>query len=158
MAADRSAAFGSASRGITADRFGTAILTARFRPEQLLLETLGLIECEMARSPAVVNGLAYEGRSKVTRLRIADGACSRRDWHAFDPLHVFRLEIRVVKHQALWHGTPNAEFGGQRHMHLGRAPIRQAVDRERGFVRDHTVRTGPAHLRPQCSFHVLPER
>jgi len=35
---------------------------------------------------------------------------------------------------------------------------RQTVNRECGFVRDHAVRVGPAHLRPQCSFHVLPEQ
>lgn len=58
------------------DRFSAPILTKRFRPEQLLFELLGLIEREMARAPAVVNRLAYESRSKMTRVRIADGAGS----------------------------------------------------------------------------------
>ncbi|MBI3264027.1 MAG: hypothetical protein HYZ58_12880, partial [Acidobacteria bacterium] len=60
MAADRSAAFASVSPRVTANRFGAAILTTRFRPEQLLFELLGLIERQMARPPAVVNRLPYE--------------------------------------------------------------------------------------------------
>ena len=144
--------------GIFANRFGPAILTTRSRPEQLLFEPLGLIEREMARAPAVINRLAYESWSKMRRVRVPDGACSRRDWHAFDPLYVFRREIRVVKRQALRHGPANAKLGWQRHMDLGGARIRQAVDGERGFVRDDALRIGPAHLRPQCGFHVLPER
>ena len=80
---------------------------ARFRPEQLLFEPHGLIERQMARSPAVVNRLPYESGSKMTRVRIPDGACGRRDWHAFDLLHLFRLEIRVVEYQALGHRTTN---------------------------------------------------
>src|SRR5438093_5660125 len=158
MAADRSAAFASVSRGITANRLGAAILTTGSRPEQLLFEPLGLIEREMARAPAVMNRLAYESGSKTTRMRIPDGARRRRDGYAFDPLYLVRREIRVVKRQGLRHGPANAKFGWQRHMDLGGARIRQAVDGERGFVRDDALRIGPAHLRPQCGFHVLPER
>jgi len=102
-------------------------LTARFRPEQFLFELLGLLQRQMARSPAVVHRLPYEHWSKMTHVRIPDGARSPRDWHAFELLHVFRLEIRVVKRQALWHGSANAKFGGQRHMHLGRARIRSSM-------------------------------
>ena len=69
------------------------MLTARFHPEQLVCEALGFIEGEMAGAPAVANGLADERGSKMTRVRIADGACSRRDWHAFDLLHVLRIQI-----------------------------------------------------------------
>ena len=50
------------------------------------MEPLGRIEGEIARAPAVVNRLAYERRAKMTRVRIADGACSRRDWHTVDLL------------------------------------------------------------------------
>lgn len=57
----------------------------------------------------------------MTRGRIPDGARSRRDWHASDLLHVFRLEVRVVKRQAPGHRMTNAEAGRQGHMHLGRA-------------------------------------
>src|SRR2546422_9960802 len=124
MAADRSEAFASVSRGITANRLGAAILTTRSRPEQLFLEPLGLIERKMAGAPAVINRLAYESGSKMRCVRVPDGACSRRDWHAFDPLYVFRREIRVVKRQALRHGPANAKLGWQRHMDLGGARIR----------------------------------
>src|SRR5438093_13434647 len=113
MAADRSAAFASVSRGITANRLGAAILTTGSRPEQLLFEPLGLIEREMARAPAVMNRLAYKSGSKMTRLRIRDGARRRRDGYAFDPLYIFRREIRVVKRQALRHPPANAQLGRQ---------------------------------------------
>jgi hypothetical protein len=67
---DRSVAFALVSRGITAKRFGSSSLTARFRAEQLLLEPLGLIEGQLARAPAVVDRLAYESGSKMTRVGI----------------------------------------------------------------------------------------
>src|SRR5437870_1764651 len=125
MAADQSAPFESVSRGVTADRLRAAILTARFRPEQLLFKLLGVIERQMARSPAVVNRLAYKSRSKMSRVRIPNGACSRRHWHAFDLLYLSRLEVGIVNRQALRHGTPDAESGRQRHMHLGRTRVGQ---------------------------------
>src|SRR5438445_12158414 len=109
MAADQSAAFVSVSRGITANR--AAILTTGSRPEQLLFEPLGLIEREMARAPAVINRLAYESGSKMIRMRIPDGARSRRDWYAFDPLYIFRRKIRVVNRQAPRHGPSTAKLG-----------------------------------------------
>src|SRR6266852_6400626 len=106
---DRSAAFASVSRGSTAHRFGAAMLTARFHPEQLVCEALGFIEGEMAGAPAVANGLADERGSKMTRVRIADGACRRRDGYAVDLLQVFRREIRVMKRQPFGHRPANAK-------------------------------------------------
>jgi LigD-like primase-polymerase len=107
-------------------------LATPFRPEQLVFELLGLIECQMAHSPAVVDRLPNERGSKMACVRIANGACRRRDWHAFDPLNIARLEVRVVERQALRHGTTNPECCRQRRPALGRRDSGRRTSRK-GF-------------------------
>lgn len=155
---DRSAAFALVSGGVSANQFGAALVTTRLRTEQLLFELLGLVDGQMARSPAIVNCLSYQSGTKMTRVRIPDSACRRRDGHALDLLQILRPEVRVVKCQTLGHSPTNAEGRRQRQMHRGGARIRQAVNGERGFVRYHSAGVGAAHLRPQRRFHVLSKR
>src|SRR5258708_12547252 len=96
---DRLAAFASVSRGGTANRFGAAILTARFRPEQLAVELLGLVEGELARTPAVADGLADERGSEMTPVRIANGAAGPPDRHPPHLFHVFRPALALLNPQ-----------------------------------------------------------
>ena len=126
-------------------------LTAQFRPEQLVFEPLGRIEGEMARAPAVADGLAYERGSEMTRVRIADGACGRRDRYAIDLFHVFRREIRVVKRQPFGHGPANAKIGRQGHMHLGRGIMTASNDTTNGpgATPIHDQRTAPPGVLPR---------
>jgi hypothetical protein len=72
---------GNEGRATRSDRL--IRLRARVRcPEQFLFESLGFIEREMARASAVANCPACERGSEMTRARIADGACRRRDGYA----------------------------------------------------------------------------
>ena len=60
-------AFVSASRRVTANQFGAALLTTRFRAEQLLFELLGFVERKMAGSSTIINCLPDESRAEMSR-------------------------------------------------------------------------------------------